>query len=128
MLGGTGGRTLDAGDDSLDPCGFGALWDAVTDAAHVIGYCIPVAVCDANAATSNAGVAACSSLVSGGTLDFVNGDLVIRYAYGSQSCWPPLVFDGEGKLIGGQVDITAGADCRWAYYAGKSFYYYCVSE
>jgi hypothetical protein len=39
-----------------------------------------------------------------------------------------LVFDGEGKLISGQVDITARADCRWAYYADKSFYYYCVSE
>ena len=55
----------DASDDSLDPCAFGAMWEAVVEAAHVIGDCNPVAVCDANAWTSDAGVAACSPLVSG---------------------------------------------------------------
>jgi len=127
--GGADGRTPNASDDSLDPCTFGTLLNAAVNAASVIGNCSPVAICDANAWSSDAGVAACSPFSEGGTLDFVNGDLVVRDAYGSQGCWPPLVFDGEGRLISGAgVDVTAWADCRWAYYAGKSFYYYCVSE
>lgn len=128
LSGGASGGTLDANEDSLDPCAFGTLWDAVVDAAQVIGYCGPVAVCDSNAGTSDAGVAACSPFSEGLTLDLLNGDLVIRDAFGSESCWR-LVFDGEGRLVsGGRVDITAWADCRWAYYAGKTYYYFCVSE
>ena len=127
--GGAGGRTLDASDDSLDACAFGTLLNAAVNNPSVIGYCAVGAVCDANAWSSDAGVAACSPLDSGGTLEFVNDELIIRYPWGtSYGCWPALVFDGEGKLVSGRVDITAWADCRWVSYAGKSFYSYCDSE
>jgi len=128
--GGAGGRTLDASDDSLDACALGRLWNAAIYRTGIIGYCALLAVCDTNAWLSDAGVAACSPLGESGTLEFVNDELIIRYAWGtSYDCYPALVFDGEGRLVSGDgVDITSWADCRWATYAGKSFYSYCYSE
>jgi len=128
--GGAGGRGLDAADDTLDACEFGTLLNAAVYRTGIIGYCALLAVCDTNAWSSDAGVAACSPLSESGTLEFVNDELIISYPWGtSYGCHPALVFDGKGRLVSGDgVDIISWADCRWGSYAGKSFYSYCYSE
>ena len=128
-VGGQGGTDVDASQEHPSDCSFGALWDEMVYRAAIIGSCLPVAVCDTAAASTDAGTASCSPVMDLGkdTLVFEQGTLVIKGPYSNIGC-VALVFDDEGRLVGGWENIPAWSDCRWPSYAGKSYYYYCFSE
>ncbi|HEX7508830.1 MAG TPA: hypothetical protein VF550_18805 [Polyangia bacterium] len=128
-MGGAAGATLDVSEEQPSDCLFGSLLGEMVDQAAVIGYCRPVAVCDTAASSTDAGTASCSPVFDLGqdTLAFEHGTLVIKGPYSNTGC-AALVFDAEGRLVAGRVNIPAWSDCRWPNYAGKSYYYYCVSE
>lgn len=110
-------------------CLFGSLWNAMVEQTAVIGYCEPIAVCPAGAANADAGTVSCTPLMDlgMGTLVFEHGTLVIKDPSVSIGC-EALVFDDEGRLVQGRVNLAPWSDCGWPTYAGKSYYYHCVSE
>jgi len=71
-----------------------------------------------------AGTASCSPVFDLGkdTIVFEHGMLVIKGPYSNTGC-VALVFDAEGRLVAGRVNLPAWSDRRWLNYAGKSYYY-----
>jgi len=127
--GATGGTNRDASEDPQIDCSFMALWNAVVDAAHVIGYCAPIGTCDANVASTDAGAGSCSPLGDIGDAGLVlsHGCLGVNGPSSRMGCWS-IDFDAEGRLVGGSLNVAAWADCRWPYYGGKRLYFECYSE
>ena len=131
---GVGATNHDASEVPQGDCSFMALWNAVVDAAHVIGYCTPIGTCDVAVAITDAGTGSCSPFGDIGDAGLVlsDGCLGVTGPFRPRGCWS-IDFDAEGRLVGGRIlgasmNIAVWSDCRWPYYSGKSLYYECYSE
>jgi hypothetical protein len=135
------GRAPGDAQDLLDAaCDFNSLWRSVVNAAAVIGYCDPVAVCswDVDAGTPVL-ISSLHSCVAWAAPDVgiavINGVAYIGDG-GGRYLNDFVYFDGDGRLVHitmayastEQELLDAWAACRWPYFAGKVIGAYCYSE
>jgi hypothetical protein len=136
-------RVADVGDarDLLDAaCDFNSLWRSVVNAAAVIGYCDPVALCswdvDAGTPVLISSLHSCVAMTAPEVgIAVINGVAYVGDG-GGHYLNDFVAFDGDGRLVEitrayaftEQELLDAWAGCRWPYYAGKVIGAVCYSE